>query len=113
MYEVSLRHRYGYGLAKNAANSNVWRQRAAVGGHPEAAYAVAHTYGTVGRRGAVISDEKAGDIGESSKQLVTWLTRASEFGSAIAKHELALVGLFGISKHGAVKTAIWCPCEVP
>src|SRR5688572_1406075 len=109
MYEVSLRHRYGYGVAKNATNSNVWRQRAAVGGHPEAAYEMAHTYGTVDRRGAVISNEKAGDIGESSKQLVTWLTRASEFGSPMAKHELALVGLFGIYKDGAAKTGYLVP----
>jgi TPR repeat protein len=109
MYEVSLRHRHGYGLAKNTANSNVWRQRAAIGGHPEAAYEVARTYGTIDRRGAVISNEKAGEIGESSKQLVMWLTRASEFGSTVAKHELAMVRLFGISKDGAVKTDYLVP----
>ena len=111
MYEVSLRHRHGYGVAKNAANANVWRQRAAVGGHPEAAYELARTYGTVDRRGAVISDEKAGDIGESSKQLVTWLARASEYGSVVAKHELALLRLFGISKDGAGKTGYWVPLQ--
>ena len=105
MYEVSLRYRHGYGLAKNTANSNVWRQRAAVGGHPEAAYEMAHTYGTVDRRGAVVSD----DIGDDPKQLVMWLTRASEYGSAMAKHELALVRLFGISRDGAVKTGYWVP----
>lgn len=109
MYEVSLRHRHGYGLAKHTANSNVWRQRAAVGGHPEAAYEMARTYGTVDRRGAVISNENAGDIAESSKQLVMWLIRASEFGSAAAKHELALVRLFGIFKDDAVKTGYLVP----
>ncbi len=108
MYEVSLRHRHGYGLAKNTANANVWRQRAAVGGHPEAAHEMAHTYGTVDRRGAVISNEKAGDIGDPN-QLVMWLTRASEYGSAMAKHELALVRLFGISKDGTAKTGYWVP----
>lgn len=109
MYEMSLRHRHGYGVAKNIANANVWRQRAATGGHPEAAYEMAHTYGTVDRRGAVISNEKAGDVGENPKQLVTWLTRASEFGSAVAKHELSLVRLFGISTDGAVKTGYLVP----
>ena len=73
MYEVSLRHRHGYGLAKHMANSNVWRQRAAVGGPSWAAYEMARTYGTVDRRGAVISTENAADIADSSKQLVLWL----------------------------------------
>ena len=109
MFEVSLRHRHGYGLAKNTAKANVWRQRAAVRGHPEAAYEMAHTYGTVDRRGAILSDEKAGDLGESSKQFLMWLTRASEFGSAAATHDLALVRLFGIFKEGAVKTGYWVP----
>ena len=109
MYEVSLRHRHGYGLAKHMANSNVWRQRAAVGGHPEAAYEMARTYGTVDRRGAVISTENAADIAESSKQLVLWLARASEYGSLAAKHELALVRLFGIFKDDAVKTGYLVP----
>lgn len=109
MYEVSLRHRHGYGLAKNTANSNVWRQRAAVGGHPAAAYEMARTYGTVDLRGAVISNENAGESGKTSKQLVMWLIRASEFGSAAAKHELALVRLFGIFKDDAVKTGYLVP----
>lgn len=109
MYEVSLRHRHGYGLAKNTANANVWRQRAATGGHPEAAYELARTYGTVDRRGAVISNEHAGDIGENPKQLVMWLTRASQFGSAMAKHDLALIRLFGISTEGAVKASYLVP----
>ena len=69
MYEVSLRHRHRYGLPKSTANSNVWRQRAAVGGHPEAAYELAHTYGTVDRRGAIISDEKAGELAKTRSSL--------------------------------------------
>ncbi len=109
MFEVSLRHRHGYGLAKNTAISNAWRQRAASGGHPEAAYEVARTYGTIDRRGAVISNERAVEIAESSKQLVMWLTRASESGSTVAKHELAMVRLFGIYKDGAVKTDYLVP----
>ena len=109
MYEVSLRQKHGYGLAKNTAGSNVWRQRAAIRGHPEAAYEVARTYGTVDRRGAVISIDGAGDIAENPKQLVMWLTRASEFGSAMAKHDLALLRLLGIFKDGAVKTGYWVP----
>ncbi len=38
-----------------------------------------------------------------------WLTRASESGSAAAKHELALVRLFGIWKDGAAKTGYLMP----
>ncbi len=38
-----------------------------------------------------------------------WLTRASESGSAAAKHELALVRLFGISKGGADRTSYLVP----
>ena len=109
MYEVSLRHRHGYGVPKNTAKANGWRQKAATAGHPEAAYELARTYGTVDRRGAVISNEKAADVSGDPKQLVMWLTHASEFGSAAAKHDLAMVRLFGISKDDAVKTGYWVP----
>ncbi len=109
MYEVSMRYRSGYGFAKNDAESDVWRQRAASGGHPEAAHAIAHSYGTVTSKGAVLSQDKNRDPGESWRQLVAWLTRASELGATAAKHELALVRLFGISKGGAVRTGYLIP----
>lgn len=101
MYEVSMRYRNGYGFTKSDGESDVWRQRAASGGHPEAAHAMAHWYGTVTSKGAFLSEDKNKDTTESSRQLVAWLTRASELGSLAAKHELALVRLFGISKGGA------------
>lgn len=101
MYELSMRYRHGYGLEKNSAEATVWRQRAASGGHPEAALEMAHSYASVTTKGAVLSNERSNDAGESSRQLVSWLTRAFELGSLAAKHELALVRLYGISKGGA------------
>ena len=74
MYEVNMRYRNGYGLVKSIAEADVWRQRAASGGHAEAAQALAHAYGVVTSRGAVISKDKNADVGESSRQLVTWLS---------------------------------------
>jgi uncharacterized protein len=109
MYEVSMRYTHGYGFTKNNAEADVWRQRAASEGHPKAAWEFAHMYGTVTRKGAVISQHKNNDPGDSSRQLVMWLTRASELGSAEAKHELALVRLFGISKGGADRTSYLVP----
>ena len=109
MYEVSMRYTHGYGFTKNNAEADVWRQRAASKGHPEAAWEFAHRYGTVTGKGAVISQHKDNDPGDSSRQLVMWLTRASESGSAAAKHELALVRLFGISKGGADRTSYLVP----
>jgi uncharacterized protein len=109
MYEVSMRYTHGYGFTRNNAEADVWRQRAASKGHPEAAWEFAHMYGTVTRKGAVISQHKNNDPGDSSRQLVVWLTRASESGSAVAKHELALVRLFGISKGGADGTSYLVP----
>ena len=105
MHEISLRYRHGHGLTKNIAQADVWRQRAASGGHAEAAQAMAHTYGVVTSRGAVISKDKNADAGESSRQLVTWLSRAAESGSAAAKHELPWVRLFGISRGSTNRTA--------
>ena len=101
MYELSLRYRHGYGLEKNNAEAAVWRQRAASGGHLDAALEMAHSYAKVTTRGAVLTDEKSTDASESSRQLLSWLTRAAEYGSLAAKHELALVRLYGISKGGA------------
>ena len=109
MYEVNMRYRHGYGLVKNIAEADVWRQRAASGGHAEAAQAMAHAYGAVTSRGAVLSKDKNADAGESSRQLVTWLTRAAESGSAAAKHELALVRLYGISRGSTNKTSYLVP----
>lgn len=109
MYEVNMRYRHGHGLVKNIAEADVWRQRAAIGGHAEAALSMAHAYGVVTVQGAVISKDRNADIGESSKQLVTWLSRAAESGSAAAKHELALVRLFGISRGNTTKTSYLVP----
>jgi TPR repeat protein len=109
MDEVNMRYRHSYGLVKNIAEADVWRQRAASGGHAEAAQAMAHTYGVVTSRGAVISTDKNADVGASSRPLVTWLSRAAESGSAAAKHELALVRLFGISRGSRNKTSYLVP----
>lgn len=111
MYEVSMRYRQGYGFTRNNAEADVWRQRAASKGHPEAAYEMGHIYGTVTGKGAVISQHKNNDLGESSRQLLMWLTRASESGSAVEKHELALVRLFGISKGGTGRTSYLVPLQ--
>ena len=109
MYEISLRYRNGHGLTKNIAQADVWRQRAASEGHADAVHAIAHTYGVITSRGAVISKDKNADAGESSRQLVTWLSRAAESGSAAAKHELALVRLYGISRRRTNKTSYLVP----
>lgn len=109
MYEVSLRYTHGYGLPKNTRDANAWRQRAAVAGHADAAYATAQVYGAVTDRGAVLAEDRAHDRGDSSRQLVSWLTRASELGSAKAKHQLALVRLYGISADRADKTGYLVP----
>ena len=109
MYEVSQRYRNGHGLTTSDAESNVWRQRAANAGIAEAQFEMAHTYGTVTSKGALISQLKSKDPGDSSRQLVMWLTRAAESGFAPAMHELALVRLFGISKGGADKTGYLLP----
>jgi uncharacterized protein len=109
MYEVSMRYRYGHGFSRSEAAANVWRQRAANAGIPEAQYEMAQAYGTVTGKGALISQHKSNDPSESSRQLVMWLTRASESGSAVAKHELAMVRLFGISKGGAERTGYLLP----
>jgi len=109
MYEVSLRYRHGHGFTRNNTEADAWRQRAAGTGHADASFEMAHVYGKVTSKGAVISQQNDKDSGESSRQLVLWLTRASESGSAAAKHELALVRLFGISKGGASGTSYLVP----
>jgi len=109
MYEVSMLYRHGHGFTRNNAEADAWRQRAASRGHVDAALEMAHVYGAVTSKGAVISQQHDKDPGESSRQLVMWLTRASESGSAGAKHELALVRLFGISKGGANRTSYLVP----
>ena len=109
MYEVSMRYRNGHGFTRSEANAHLWRQRAASAGVVQAQYEMAHTYGTVTNKGALIAQQKDTDPGESSRQLVMWLTRASEFGSAVAKHELALVRLFGISRGGADRKGYLLP----
>lgn len=109
MYEVSMRYWHGLGLTKNEAEADVWRQRAASAGIPEAQYEMAHTFGVITGKGALISDKKNSDRGHSSRQLVMWLTRAAESGSAAAKHELAIVKLFGILTGGADKAGYLVP----
>ncbi len=109
MYEVSMRYRHGHGLTKNDTEANVWRQRAASSGHADAAYEMAHLFGTVSSKGAVLAQDKETEPGDRSRQLVMWLTQASELGSATAKHELALIRLFGISKDGSGKTNYLIP----
>lgn len=109
MYEVSMRYRHGLGLTKNDAEADLWRQRAASAGIPEAQYEMAHAYGVITGKGAQISQKKNSDRGHSSSQLVMWLTRAAESGSAAAKHELAIVRLFGISTGGADKASYLVP----
>jgi uncharacterized protein len=109
MYEISMRYRHAHGLTKNDTEANIWRQRAASSGHAEAAYEMAHVFGTVTSKGAVLAQDKETEPGDRSRQLVMWLTQASELGSAAAKHELALVRLFGISKDRSDKSNYLIP----
>ena len=109
MYEVSMRYRHGLGLTKNEVEADVWRQRAASAGIPQAQYEMAHAYGVITGKGAQISQKKNSDRGHSSSQLIMWLTRAADSGLAAAKHELAIVKLFGISTGGADKASYLVP----
>jgi len=99
MYEISRRYFSGYGVEKSEVEYKDWLRKAADGGYPKAQHDMSFQFGSVWRKGGYVFSSQPGDPDEKAKQLVFWLSKASDSGLAAAKHRLAMIGLLGVRKN--------------